>query len=93
LPKALSIGMQGMKVDGNDILAVKYATQKARQFIKEKNQPYFLEAMTYRISDHSTSDNSLLYRNKEEIDKWKLRDPKIRLIKLLQTNNAYDEQF
>lgn len=69
--------MKGIKVDGNDILAVKFATEKAWEFIKEKNQPFFIEAMTYWISDHSTSDNSLLYREKSELDLWKKKDPKI----------------
>ena len=62
--------MKGIKVDGNDILAVIHATQEARNYILKNNQPFFIEAMTYRISDHSTSDNSLLYRSKEELDLW-----------------------
>lgn len=49
--------------------------------------------MTYRISDHSTSDNSLLYRNKDEIDLWKSRDPKNRMIKLLKNHEAFDYEF
>lgn len=47
LPKAQAIGMKGIKVDGNDILAVKHATEMSRKFIKENNQPFFIEAMTY----------------------------------------------
>lgn len=47
LPKALAIGMKGIKVDGNDILAVKFATEQARKFILEHNQPFFIESLTY----------------------------------------------
>lgn len=49
--------------------------------------------MTYRISDHSTSDNSLLYRDKSEIDNWKLKDPKIWIKKLLENHDSYDSLF
>ena len=85
--------MNGIKVDGNDILAVKYATEQARNFILENNRPFFIESMTYRISDHSTSDNSLLYRNKEELDQWWLKDPKIWIQKLLKNHSAFDQSF
>ena len=62
--------MKGVRVDGNDALAVYEAVKFARQFILENQQPFFVEAMTYRVGDHSTSDHSLLYRKKEEIEKW-----------------------
>ncbi len=49
--------------------------------------------MTYRISDHSTSDNSLLYRDKNEIEKWRLKDPKIWIKKFLENNSGFDFEF
>lgn len=60
--------MKGIKVDGNDILAIRNAIKVARNHILEFKEPIFIEALTYWISDHSTSDNSLLYRPKSEID-------------------------
>lgn len=56
------MGIQTARVDGNDTLACLYATQQARKYIIENKKPYFLEFMTYRVGDHSTSDNSALYR-------------------------------
>jgi 2-oxoisovalerate dehydrogenase E1 component alpha subunit len=70
LPKAFGIGMKGIRVDGNDAIAVYEAVKYARDFILKNKEPFFIEAMTYRVGDHSTSDHSLLYRQKEEIDEW-----------------------
>jgi 2-oxoisovalerate dehydrogenase E1 component alpha subunit len=58
-------------VDGNDALAVLHATLQARKYVVEQRKPYFLELMTYRIGDHSTSDNSSLYRKEDERKEWK----------------------
>ena len=51
-----------MRVDGNDAIAVHEATKFAREYIIRERKPYFIEAMTYRQGDHSSSDHSLLYR-------------------------------
>jgi 2-oxoisovalerate dehydrogenase E1 component alpha subunit len=69
--KAMSFGMKTIRVDGNDALAVYKATQYAKKYIQENNMPVFLECMSYRISDHSTSDHSILYREQSEIDHYK----------------------
>lgn len=50
-------------MDGNDVLAVFDAVRYARKWILENRRPFFIEAMTYRVSDHSTSDHSVLYRS------------------------------
>ena len=47
LPKALAIGMDGVKVDGNDTLAVYYAVKQAREYILKYKKPFFIEALTY----------------------------------------------
>jgi len=63
IPRAISFGIASARVDGNDALAVLEATRKARAYIVEHRKPYFIEFMTYRMGDHSTSDNSALYRS------------------------------
>lgn len=78
--KALSFGMKTMRVDGNDALAVFEAVKFAKNYIVENNMPVFLECMTYRIGDHSTSDHSLMYRDQSEIDFHKTtNNPIVRL--------------
>ena len=72
--KAKSYNMAAVTVDGMDVLAVKDATEKAVQFIREGKGPYFIEFKTYRFRAHSMYDPDL-YRDKAEIDEWKKRDP------------------
>ena len=65
-----SYGMHTIRVDGNDIFAVYCATQKAREFIIKEKRPVLLEAISYRVGDHSTSDFSQRYRDEKEMQKW-----------------------
>ena len=65
-----SYGMHTIRVDGNDIFAVYCATQKAREFIIKEKRPVLLEAISYRVGDHSTSDFSQRYRDEKEMKKW-----------------------
>lgn len=58
IPRVISFGIASARVDGNDAVAVLQATKTARKYIIENRKPYFLEFMTYRLGDHSTSDNS-----------------------------------
>jgi 2-oxoisovalerate dehydrogenase E1 component alpha subunit len=62
IPRAIAFGIASSRVDGNDAVAVLEATRKAREYIIKNGKPYFIEFMTYRMGDHSTSDNSALYR-------------------------------
>ncbi|EFA85549.1 3-methyl-2-oxobutanoate dehydrogenase [Heterostelium album PN500] len=64
-------GMTTFRVDGNDIWAVYNVTKMARDIAVEKGVPVLIEAMTYRVSHHSTSDDSSRYRTTEEINHWK----------------------
>jgi 2-oxoisovalerate dehydrogenase E1 component alpha subunit len=68
--RGISYGMPTIRVDGNDIFAIFAATQKARAMILEQKRPVLIEAITYRVGDHSTSDFSAAYRNEEEMKKW-----------------------
>ena len=70
-PKAMAFGMKTIRVDGNDALAVYNATKYAKEYSQKENQPVFIECMSYRVGDHSTSDHSVLYRKQDEIDFYK----------------------
>ena len=81
--KAKSFGIKTIRVDGNDALACYRATKMAKQYILKHGMPVFIEYMTYRIGDHSTSDHSALYRDQNEIDYYlKHNNPKFRLSRL-----------
>lgn len=67
LPRGIAYGLPSARIDGNDVLAVLSATRKARSIILDRDTPVLLEAMSYRVSHHSTSDDSTAYRSKEEI--------------------------
>lgn len=56
--RAIGYGMHGIRVDGNDLLAVHNATKSAREICLKEHRPVLIEAMTYRIGHHSTSDDS-----------------------------------
>ena len=58
-------GMATIRVDGNDVLAVYNATKEAKRLCVEEKRPVLIEAMTYRIGHHSTSDDSSAYRSKQ----------------------------
>jgi pyruvate dehydrogenase E1 component subunit alpha len=72
--KAQSYNVAAEKVDGMDVLAVKAATQKAVEHIRQGLGPYFMECETYRFRAHSMYDPEF-YRTKEEVEEWKKRDP------------------
>ncbi len=78
-PRALGYGMYTVRVDGNDLLAVYAATQAARRIAVEQNEPVLIEAMSYRLAAHSSSDDPSGYRSKQEEEKWASKDPLLRM--------------
>ena len=72
--KAAAYGMEAGAVDGQDVVAVHEATQRARQKVAEGGAPMFLEYKTYRFRAHSMFDPDL-YRDKREVEEWKTRGP------------------
>lgn len=70
-----SYGIATIRVDGSDVLALYNATSQARQYAIQRSAPVLIEAMSYRSSHHSTSDESSRYRAAEEMKLWRLRDP------------------
>ena len=82
-PRAVGYGMKAIRVDGNDIFAVYKATQEARRLAVEENEPVLIEAMSYRMAGHSTSDDPTGYRSREEEEARRIREPMIRFRKWL----------
>lgn len=68
-----------IRVDGSDPLALYQSTKLARDYVTKNSAPFFMELMSYRMSHHSTSDDSSAYRSKEEMDDWKKRDCVVRM--------------
>lgn len=89
--RGIGYGVKTIRVDGNDPLAVYAATQKARELALAENCPVLIEAMTYRLAAHSTSDDPTGYRSREEEDKWREKDPIQRMAKWLEKKGWYDE--
>ncbi|OGL43200.1 MAG: pyruvate dehydrogenase (acetyl-transferring) E1 component subunit alpha [Candidatus Schekmanbacteria bacterium RBG_13_48_7] len=88
--KALAYGMEGHLVDGNDVLAVFAKTKAAVDKAREGGGPTLIEAYTYRLGPHSSSDDPGRYRSKEEVDKWLKNDPIARFRHYLQTKRLWD---
>ena len=66
--------MLTIRVDGNDALAVRSAVKAAKQKALAEQRPVLIEAMTYRVGHHSTSDDSSAYRSKQAVESWKQLD-------------------
>jgi pyruvate dehydrogenase E1 component alpha subunit len=72
--KALAYGIDAIRVDGQDVLAVYDAVQSARERVKS-GDPIFIESVTYRLDAHTTSDDPTRYRDDEEVQRWEENDP------------------
>ncbi|WP_299792408.1 thiamine pyrophosphate-dependent dehydrogenase E1 component subunit alpha [uncultured Shewanella sp.] len=81
-------GIHTIRVDGNDMLAVLAATQQARAHAVHNKEPVLIEAMTYRLGAHSSSDDPSGYRSKEEEAKWQQHDP-VKRFKLWMINKGW----
>jgi len=92
LPRGVAYGMPSIRIDGNDLLAVHEATTEARRMALEEQTPVLIEAMTYRVGHHSTSDDSTRYRGTDEIQDWsKNRNPVTRFRHYLERKGWWDE--
>ncbi|KAJ3273315.1 hypothetical protein HDV01_004532 [Terramyces sp. JEL0728] len=86
-------GVDTIRVDGNDVLAVYSATKEARRICLEESRPVLIEAMTYRVGHHSTSDDSSAYRSKQEVQDWQTNDSPInRFRKYLEKNKLWNDE-
>jgi len=89
--KAFAYGAHAIQVDGNDLFAVYKATRDAIDRARSGNGVTLIEAMTYRLADHTTADDARRYRDEEEVASWRGKDPAIRLRKYLEGKGLWDD--
>jgi pyruvate dehydrogenase E1 component alpha subunit/2-oxoisovalerate dehydrogenase E1 component alpha subunit len=89
--KGRAYGIPSVRVDGNDVLAVMAVLDRAAARARSGEGPTFVEALTYRIGAHSTSDDPSRYRTDAEVESWKKKDPVDRLTKHLRHLGAIDD--
>ena len=91
--RAHGFGFPGVRVDGNDVLACLAVTRKAMQAAREGQGPTLIEAFTYRMGAHTTTDDPTRYRLAAELETWKLKDPIERVKAYLVRSELADEKF
>jgi pyruvate dehydrogenase E1 component alpha subunit len=91
--RASGFGFPGVRVDGNDVLAVHAVTSRALERARSGNGPTFIEAYTYRMGAHTTSDDPTKYRLADELEHWRLKDPIERVRAYLTRGGLADESF
>ena len=89
--KAHAYGFPGIQVDGNDVFAVYAAAGEALARARSGGGPTLIEAVTYRLGDHTTADDASRYREDEEVAEWQQRDPILRLRLFLQGRDLWDD--
>lgn len=86
--RASGFGLKTWRVDGNDVLAVYAATKAALAHARHGLGPTFIEAVTYRMGSHTTADDPTRYRNAQQLEQWKAKDPIDRLVNYLTVIGA-----
>ncbi len=89
--KAFAAGLEGLQVDGNDVIAV-YKTIRDAINLAAQNEPQVIECVTYRLGLHTTSDDPNKYRSPEETKEWERRDPMVRVRKYLTKKGLWNEE-
>jgi 2-oxoisovalerate dehydrogenase E1 component alpha subunit len=89
--KGVAYGVPSLRCDGNDLLAVISATREALARAVRGGGPTLIEAITYRLSGHSTSDDPKAYRQEDEVEEWRRRDPIARLRRLLTARGLFTD--
>ena len=91
--RAKGYGFPGIRVDGNDVIAVHAVTEWALDHARQGKGPVLIEAFTYRVGAHTTADDPTKYRPSAEEDAWRAKDPLVRLEKYLRTAGLADDAF
>lgn len=91
--RALGFGFPGVRVDGNDVLATYAVMKAALQRARDGQGPTLVEAYTYRMGAHTTTDDPTRYRLSDDVERWKLKDPIARVEVYLKRNGLADEAF
>jgi pyruvate dehydrogenase E1 component alpha subunit len=89
--RAIAYGMPGIRVDGNDVLAVYVAAKEAVDRARRGEGPTLIEGLTYRLTPHTTADDPKRYRSEEESQPWVKRDSFIRFKKYLEKKGVMNE--
>jgi len=87
--KAISFGIEGIKVDGNDVFAMYAAAEYAIKKAREGKGPTLIEMFTYRIASHTTADDATKYRTEKEVKEWVKKDPISRLKKYMESHKMW----
>jgi len=91
--RARGFGFPGIRVDGNDVFACLAVTRQAMQAAREGQGPTLIEAFTYRMGAHTTTDDPTRYRLSAELESWKLKDPIERVKQYLIRSGMAQESF
>ncbi|MEV4292966.1 pyruvate dehydrogenase (acetyl-transferring) E1 component subunit alpha [Nonomuraea bangladeshensis] len=91
--RASGFGFPGVRVDGNDVFACLAVTRKALEAARTGQGPTLIEAFTYRMGAHTTTDDPTRYRVASELEAWKLKDPIERVKAYLFKNELADQEF
>jgi pyruvate dehydrogenase E1 component alpha subunit len=91
--RAAGFGFPGVRVDGNDVVAVHAVTTAALDRARRGEGPTLIEAFTYRMGAHTTSDDPTRYRDQAEVEQWRHRDPIARVRRYLEETGLADPAF
>lgn len=91
--KAIGYGMPGIRVDGNDPLACYAVTAEAAERARAGGGPTLIEAVTYRLGPHTTSDDPTRYRSQQEVDRWSALDPIPRYRRYLRGQGLWSQRL
>ena len=90
--KAVAAGIPGEQVDGNDVIAVRAVVDRALSRARSGDGPSLIEAMTYRLSDHTTADDASRYRDDAEVSRYWHAEPVARIRNYLMANGHWDKE-
>jgi pyruvate dehydrogenase E1 component alpha subunit len=90
--KSFGYGIAGIQVDGNDVVACYSATKQAVERARDGGGATLIEALTYRLADHTTADDASRYRERPEVDMWQRRDPLRRLRVFLERRRLWSQE-
>ena len=91
--RAAGFGFPGLRVDGNDVLASLAVSRQALSRARDGEGPTLIEAFTYRMGAHTTTDDPTRYRSADELEHWKLKDPIERVKAYLTRSDAADAAY
>src|ERR1700693_3931760 len=91
--KAIAYGISGIQVDGNDIFGVYGTVKEALDRARNGGGATLIEAVTYRMSDHTTADDASRYRDADEVKAWEKKDPLLRVKKYMEKNSLWSASY